>query len=252
MADIFRRIEKKYIVNKEQYIKIKEKMKEYMDEDKFGRSTICNIYFDTEKYDLIKHSISKPKFKDKVRLRSYNVPNGDSKVFLEIKRKSDGVVGKRRIEMKLSDFYKYMKDSNSVENANKQIKTELDYYFKIYNLRPAMYISYEREAFYQKDNPDFRVTFDNEILARKNDLNLEKGSYGENILGENKYIMEVKTLGALPIWFVKILDEEKIIPGSFSKYGTAYQEFILKPEIEKRKEYLTNIIMERKLIKAYA
>ena len=252
MTDIFRRIEKKYIVNTEQYIKIKEKIKEYMNEDKFGKSKICNIYFDTDNYDLIKHSITKPNFKDKVRLRSYNIPNEDSKVFLEIKRKSDGIVGKRRIEMKLLEFYKYLNNPSSIENSNRQIKTELDYYFKIYNLKPAMYISYEREAFYQKDNSDFRVTFDNEIVARKYDLNLEKGSYGEKILDENRYIMEVKTLGALPIWFVKILDEEMIIPGSFSKYGTAYQEFILKPEIIRKQNSLANAILKRNLVRVYS
>ena len=84
MADIFRRVEKKYIVSEEQYKKIKEKMKENMVEDKFGKSTICNIYFDTDRYDLISHSITKPYFKEKVRLRSYNVPSMKSKVFLEI------------------------------------------------------------------------------------------------------------------------------------------------------------------------
>ena len=252
MTDIFRRIEKKYIVSKKQYIKIKEKIKENMNEDKFGKSKICNIYFDTDKYDLIKHSITKPNFKDKVRLRSYNIPNENSKVFLEIKRKSDGIVGKRRIEMKLSEFYEYFNNQNAIENDNKQIKKELDYYFKMYNLKPAMYISYEREAFYEKDNPDFRLTFDNEIIARKYELNLEKGSYGEKILDENKYIMEVKTLGALPMWFVKILNEEMIIPGSFSKYGTAYQEFILKPEIMRKQTMIENRILKRKLVEVYA
>ena len=246
MGDIFRRIEKKYIVSEEQYKKIKEKMKENMVEDKFGKSTICNIYFDTEGYDLISHSITKPYFKEKVRLRSYNIPNEESKVYLEIKRKYDGVVGKRRIEMKLSEFKAYMENKDSLEVSNKQIKTELDYYFKIYDLKPAMYISYEREAYYQKGNEDFRLTFDSKILARNEDMNLEKGCYGENILGNQKYIMEVKTLGAIPMWFVEILDECKVVPGSFSKYGEAYTKFILKPN----EAYLRNLAKQAEAMKA--
>ncbi|MBP3255235.1 MAG: polyphosphate polymerase domain-containing protein [Clostridia bacterium] len=252
MAEIFRRVEKKYIVNELQYHRIKEKLSKYMNEDKYGKSTICNIYFDTDDYELISHSITKPYFKEKIRLRSYNIPNKDSKVFLEIKRKYDGVVGKRRIEMKLSDFEQYLQDKNSIKSNNKQIKSELDYYFKIYNLKPAMYISYSREAYYEKDNSDFRLTFDSNVLARDFDLKLDKGVYGKDVLGSGKYIMEVKTLGALPMWFVDILNETNVTPGSFSKYGTAYTEFILKPAIERREAILNSFIFDSKTKNNYA
>lgn len=242
MAEIFRRVEKKYILTKEQYNKILKLSNKYLVQDEYGKSTICNIYFDTNDYQLIRHSITKPFFKDKVRVRSYNVPNKNSKVFLEIKRKVDSVVGKRRIEMQLSDFYKYEIDSNSVENQNLQIKTELDYYFKMYNLTKKMFISYEREAFYGKDDRDFRITFDCNIIARNYDLELDKGIYGENILSENTYIMEVKTLGSMPLWFVKILNECKVIPGSFSKYGTAYIQLVLNRKPNNTQEVLDRII----------
>ena len=228
MSEIFRRIEKKYILDIKQYKKIKEMLKKYMDEDIHGKSTICNIYFDTKGYDLIRHSITKPYYKEKVRLRSYNIPNKDSKVFLEIKKKCDNVVGKRRIEMTLNEFNKYIENPDSLKSINNQIKTELDYYFNFYNLKPAMYISYVRTAYYQKDNLDFRVTFDSEILARQYDLNLENGSYGANILDEEKIVMEIKTLGSIPLWFVKIINELKIRPGNYSKYGVAYEELVLK------------------------
>ena len=233
MAEIFRRVEEKYIINKSQFKKINELLKEYMVEDEHGQSKICNIYFDSNQHDLGRRTISKPFFKEKVRLRSYNTPNKESKVYLEIKRKCDGVVGKRRIEMKLDEFNSYIKNSNSVSNQNKQIKMELDYCFKLYGLKPAMYVSYDRIAYYEKNNPDFRITFDNNIVAREENLNLEKGSYGESIMENDKYIMEVKTLSAMPIWFVRILNSLNIIPGSFSKYGEAYKQFVLEPVFEK-------------------
>ncbi len=227
MADIFRRIEKKYIITSNQYLNIKEQIKKYTVEDEYGKSTICNIYFDTKNYDLIRNSIEKPVYKDKVRLRSYNTPNLDTKVYLEIKKKYEGVVGKRRIELRLKEFYEYM-EKKKIENIqNKQIYREIDYYFKYMNLKPTMYISYCRRAFYGKDDRDFRITFDSNILAREHELKLEKGSYGENILPINNYVMEIKTLDAMPMWSVKMLDELNIAPCGFSKYGEGYTQLIL-------------------------
>ncbi|MBQ3409149.1 MAG: polyphosphate polymerase domain-containing protein [Clostridia bacterium] len=228
MGDIFRRVEKKYIISKKQYIELRKYSDEYMVEDEHGKSTIRNIYFDSEMYDLISHSITKPFFKDKVRARSYNKPNKDSKVFLEIKRKYDGVVGKRRIEMKLSDLERYVENGSSPNIENTQIKRELDYYFEKYQLRPAMYLSYSREAFYQKDDRDMRITFDSNIIARPYDIRLDSENYGTNILDQDLYVMEIKTLGAMPMWLVKILNEVKISPCGFSKYGEAYTQLILE------------------------
>ena len=244
MTDIFRRMEKKYIITKKQYEKIQEIINEYMIEDSYGKSTICNIYFDSPNYDMISHSIEKPFFKEKVRLRSYNTPTEDSKVYLEIKRKYDGVVGKRRIEMQYKDFEKYFKNRSSLENENKQIKSELDYYFRQYSLKPAMYISYAREAYYQKDNPDFRITFDTNIVARDYDLKLSNNVGETELLEKNLYIMEVKTLGAIPMWLTRKLSSIGVVPGTFSKYGEAYEKLVLnhrkivkeKPAIEARKE----------------
>ncbi|MBQ9657814.1 MAG: polyphosphate polymerase domain-containing protein [Clostridia bacterium] len=226
MGDFFRRVEKKYIITKQQYLRLKEKLEKYMIEDEHGKSTICNIYFDTEKFDLIRHSITKPIYKDKIRLRSYNVPNLESTVFLEVKRKYDSVVSKRRIQMTLKDFYNNI-DNKFEEMEQTQITKELNYYFKYYNLKPTMYLSYFRRAYYDKENRDFRVTFDSNITARPYDLKLEKGVYGDLIFEENKYIMEIKTLGAIPMWLVKLLNELKIAPCGFSKYGEAYTQLIL-------------------------
>ena len=234
MANFFRRVEKKYIITKKQYLLLKEAIKDKMVEDEYGKSKICNIYFDTNQYDLISHSITKPIFKDKVRLRSYNLPQKNSTVYLEIKRKYDGVVSKRRTEIILEDFYQ----CHSIQNTKKeksQIEKELDYYYKFYNLEPAMFLSYDRVAYYDKDNKDFRLTIDKNIVARNYDLYIEKGNYGTKILNKDTLIMEVKTLGATPIWFVKLLENFKIYPSSFSKYGEAYKMLILNEKFNKSK-----------------
>lgn len=227
MSEFFRRVEKKYIITREQYLILKDIIENKMIEDEHAKSTICNIYFDTNQFDLIRHSITKPVYKDKVRLSSYDIPNMDATVYLEIKRKYKGVVSKRRIEMQLNEFYEYINDKNSFANGN-QVKKELLYYFQFYNLTEAMNVSYNRRAYYDKDNRDFRITFDSNIVARNYDLKLEKGVYGNNILKEDNYIMEIKTLGTIPIWLVKILNNLGICPCGFSKYGEAYTQLILK------------------------
>ena len=139
--------------------------------------------------------------------------------------------------MTLADFGKYSENPNSITNSNTQIKRELDYIFAHYNLKKAMYLSYDRTAFYQKDNIDFRATFDSNVLARNYDLDLEKGSYGIDILGKDLYILEIKTLGSIPMWFVKVINKLGIKPGNFSKYGEAYEQIIMNKQDNKIVEY---------------
>jgi len=226
MAEAFRRVGKKYIIDKEQYMCLRKCLESKMIEDKHGKSKICNIYFDTDNYELISHSIEKTIYKDKVRVRSYNIPQKEDNVYLEIKRKYDSVVSKRRIKLKLKDVCDYLED-REIEIKDMQVKKELDYYIEYFKLSPKMYVSYDREALYGVDDENFRITFDNNITARNYDLDLDKGSYGFNIFEEDKYIMEVKTLGAMPIGFVKLLAENNIFPNGYSKYGNAYTKLIL-------------------------
>ena len=233
MSEFFKRIEKKYELTTNEYIYIKNKIKEKMLEDEHGKSTILNIYFDTKNYDLIRHSISKPVYKDKIRLRSYNTPNENSNVFLEIKRKYEGVVSKRRINMKLKDFNNFLN-----VKQNDQVKKELLYYFDLYNLEPKMFLSYDRVAYFMKEDRNFRLTFDNNIIARNYDLNLESGVYGDYILDTDKYMMEVKTTGAIPMWFVKILNELNLRPCNFSKYGEAYTKLVLQNSTENKRNVI--------------
>lgn len=233
MSEFFKRVEKKYELTTNEYIYIKNKIKEKMLEDEHGKSTILNIYFDTKNYDLIRHSISKPIYKDKIRLRSYNTPNIKSDVFLEIKRKYEGVVSKRRIKIKLGDFNNFLDF-----NKEGQVENELLYYFNLYNLESKMFLSYDRVAYYLKEDRNFRLTFDNNIIARNYDLNLEKGVYGEYILDNNKYMMEVKTTGAMPLWFVKILNELELKPCNYSKYGEAYTRIVLQNYHENKRKVI--------------
>ena len=226
MAEFFRRVEKKFIINKEQYQKILEGIENEMELDPHGKSTICNLYLDTDDYYLIKHSIEKPLYKDKVRIRSYNLANMDTEVYLEVKKKYDGVVSKRRIKAPLEKVYAYLNKESEIPSANTQVGKEIDYYFKYYDLHPTVYITYDREPYYSKTDKGFRITFDTNIQARDYDLELDKGIYGTKIFDDDKILMEIKTLGGIPMWFTKMMSQFEVRRGRFSKYGTAYIKII--------------------------
>ena len=227
--NVFKRVEKKYLLSEDLYQKLFEKMNNYITVDTYDFSTICNIYFDTDDYLLVNRSIEKPIYKEKVRLRSYGVPKKNSKVFLEIKKKYKGVVGKRRVSAPLKEFYKYF-NTGKYPNVDTQIMNEINYCFKFYNLKPKVFLAYDRYSYKGKDDSNFRITFDKNIRSRTDNLYLEKGDNGMLLLDKNCYIMEVKTLGAYPLWFVQILSELNIYPTSFSKYGNVYKKQIFKKE----------------------
>jgi len=223
---VFKRYEIKYMITLEQKAKVLEAMKPYMKLDKYGRTTIRNIYYDTDTYLLIRRSIEKPAYKEKLRIRSYGRADPNSTVFVELKKKYKHMVYKRRISLPETEAVKWLSREQHC-HKHTQISEEVDYFLDYYKtLHPTVFLSYEREAFYANDGSDFRVTFDDTILCRQDDLSLESEVYGTPILPEGKVLMEIKCSGGIPLWMTKILSEEHIYKTSFSKYGTAYQTMI--------------------------
>lgn len=236
IKSVFKRYELKYMLTLQQKLKILEAMKPYMALDKFGRTTIRNIYFDTNTYLLIRRSVEKPIYKEKLRIRSYSRANADSTVFVELKKKYKHVVYKRRVSVEEAEAMEWLCKRNHC-HPDSQISEEIDYFLDYYEtLHPTVFLSYEREAFYATDKSDFRVTFDENILCRQNDLSLESEVYGTPILPEGMVLMEIKCSGGIPLWMTHILSEEKIYKTSFSKYGTAYKNIIL-PKLQEVTNY---------------
>ena len=223
---VFKRYELKYLLTTTQKERVLEAMEPYMKLDKYGRTTIRNLYFDTDNYLLIRRSIEKPIYKEKLRIRSYNKASFDSKVFVELKKKYNHVVYKRREALNNDEALKWL--SGEIHTTkNNQITSEIDYFLKFYdNLHPALFLSYEREAYYSSDGSDFRVTFDDTILCRQDDLSLTSEVFGTSILPDDKVLMEIKCSGGIPLWMSDVLSREKIYKTSFSKYGTAYKTLI--------------------------
>lgn len=241
---VFKRYELKYLLTKEQKEVVLHAIQPYMRLDKYGRTVIRNIYFDTEDYRLIRHSIERPLFKEKLRIRSYGRAVPDSEVFVEIKRKYNKVVYKRRVCMPESQALAWLCNRECLSQPS-QISGEINYFLDFYDgLKPKVFLSYEREAFYAVDGSDFRITFDENILCRQEALSLSTEAYGVPLLEDGMTLMEIKCSGGIPIWLVRVLSREHIYKTSFSKYGTAYEKTIFPQKIylTGEKQYATNII----------
>lgn len=224
----FKRYEKKYLLNPEQYQCLKEEIDKHFVPDKYGETKICNLYLDTDDYVLIRRSTDKPIFKEKVRLRTYGLPDDDTIAFLEIKRKFNSIVYKRRIHMDYKSSFETV-NGGSFLCEDKQIAKEIKYLFDLYgNLKPRFYISYDRCAFFHKETSEIRITFDKNLIWRDYDLDLKCGSYGEYLLPQDYTLMEIKVPNTAPLWLASLLSKLKIYPRSFSKVGTAYKSKLLK------------------------
>ena len=223
---VFRRYELKYLLTMAQKETVLKAMQPYMTLDKYGRTTIRNLYYDTDSYLLIRRSIEKPAYKEKLRIRSYSQTDDNSTVFVELKKKYKHVVYKRRISLPYTDATAWLsREKHPAKHT--QIANEIDYFLDYYgSLHPTVFLSYERKAYYCNDGSDFRVTFDDNILCRQEDLSLESEVYGTPILPEGKVLMEIKCSGGIPLWMTHVLSKEKIYQTSFSKYGTAYGTLI--------------------------
>lgn len=236
-AQVFERVEKKYLITEKQKTKLIRLIRKHMQKDKYFRSEVANLYFDTDTYDLIIQSIDRPEFKEKLRARSYG---GYDRVFLEIKTKLRGrdvnTGYKRRIMLTRKDFTKFTKKhTTAVELTtsaaksphNLQIAREIDYLVAHFGLKPQILITYDRESY--KDKQNFRITFDENLRYRNKNLTLTRGKRDKIYFKDKQcIIMEVKAHGIIPLWLAQALSEEHIYPQQFSKIGKVYTKLISK------------------------
>lgn len=222
----FKRYEKKYLLTREQYEKLFRALEDHIVPDQYFRSTVCSLYYDTDDYALIRHSIEAPVYKEKLRLRSYGPAAADSQVFLELKKKYDGVVYKRRIALTAQAAEDWSAGIAPLPEDS-QIGREIDYFRAFYrDLQPALYLSYDRCAFFSAESRDLRVTFDRHIAWRREGLRLTAPAGGRELLEPGWSLLEIKAADAIPFWLVQTLSRYSVRQTSFSKYGEAYRTIL--------------------------
>lgn len=225
--NIFSRCELKYLITRQQQAALKTEMEKHMKPDPHGRSTIRSLYFDTPDRLLIRRSIEKPVYKEKLRVRSYSAATSDSTVFVELKKKFKSTVYKRRIDMTWQQACDYLAGRAPAPKPG-QISREIDYFRQLYpGLEPAALIAYDREAYFGREDGSFRITFDENIRWRDHDLSLCGDTGGEPLLGRDEVLAEIKTSGAIPLWLTHFLTVNRINKTSFSKYGNAYRSAVV-------------------------
>ncbi len=242
---VFKRHEKKFLVDETKMYLMLPVITEHMKADKHCRNgatyPICNLYFDTDSFDVIRDSLKKPFYKEKLRLRSYGFPeDGESPVFLELKKKINGIVTKRRAEMTYRQAIYFLNGGRMPKDApymTLQVLREIEYYLSHHDVKPAMLISYDRMAFFDRDRKDFRLTFDQNLRFCQNGDALEKREKGRLLLPSGLRVMEVKVDQAYPLWFTNLLAREEIYQTSFSKYGVAYKKYLKENVIEDPDRY---------------
>jgi hypothetical protein len=222
----FERVEKKYFLTPQQYTAFRQSLAPYVRADAYGEYTICNLYYDTDDYRLIRASIEKPVYKEKLRVRSYGVPAADDAVFVELKKKFDGVVYKRRITSTPRAAQMLLHGVRPT-GTQSQIQREIEYFQQFHRLSPKVFIAYDRQAFQGTENSALRITFDRNMRYRLDRLDLMAGDDGAPILQTDDILMEIKIPGACPLWLTHLLTEYGIYVTSFSKYGECYRAHIL-------------------------
>ena len=226
----FERCEKKYMLTAGQFEALWPRLSPHLRPDEYPESTVCSIYYDTDDYRLIRHSIDAPVYKEKLRLRSYGVPGPEGAVFVELKKKFKGIVYKRRVTLSAREATDWLAGRGSPAEDS-QTTREIDWLLQRLQPRPRVCLCCDRSAYRDIDDPALRITFDRDIRWRCSELDITAGDRGERLLPEGRVLMEIKLSDAAPLWLARLLSEERIFPTSFSKYGTCYKEHILNEYI---------------------
>lgn len=222
----FKRLEKKFLLSAEQYKRLMAELEEHIVPDVFFKSTVCSIYYDSDSYSLIRHSIEDPVYKEKLRVRSYNVPDDDGTVFVELKKKYKGTVYKRRVCMSVREAEAWLAGKAPPPKESQMVR-EIEWFMHENNPVPKVFIACDRTAYVAKDDPELRMTFDKDIRWRETELDLTLGSHGEPLTEPGSVLMEIKIPGTAPLWLAHLLCDLELYPTGFSKYGTAYKNHIL-------------------------
>lgn len=229
----FKRVETKYLVARSDLADLMQDLKPYFIEDDYPTSTISNIYFDTEDFDVIQDALNRQNRREKIRMRTYLAqPQADSQVFLEIKAKDEAGLGhKYRLLSNPLSITRLMTDGLVDESITdhhlvEEIQMLRDRYDQ--QLKPRMYIYYDRYSMKEKKSiqgyphTKIRLTLDQNLTYRDEDVSFFKGKAGLPLLDEDMVIMEIKAPGDQPQWLQDILDKHGLVEHKFSKYSCAY------------------------------
>ena len=236
MQDVFKRYEKKYLITTQQAAIVEAVLSARMVPDRFDAYWVQNLYFDTDNWDVIRTSMQRPYYKEKLRLRYYGVMDANSSgpVFLELKKKCAGIAYKRRIALPQEVLAQSLGEVLGRETT--QIARELQFYLRTTEVAPKLFVAYRRRAFAGKEDVGLRVTLDAEIRYRSEQLHFHQPDEGRLVLPETHHLMEIKTPTSIPLWLARLCSDNGIFAGSYSKYATCYTDYWQRTHVERAVE----------------
>ena len=223
MQSIFKRYEQKYLITETQAAVVEAVLSQRMVPDQFDAYCVQNLYFDTANWDVIRTSMQRPYYKEKLRLRSYGTSDAAAPIFLELKKKYAGVSYKRRVVLPKGALSQPLKEVLAKDPS--QIARELDFYLKSTEVTPRLFVSYRRKAFADKEDAGLRVTLDSELRYRPDQLHFRQPEEGRLILPGAYRLLEIKTPTSIPLWLVRLCSDNEIFSGSYSKYAACYTDY---------------------------
>ncbi|MBI9072646.1 MAG: polyphosphate polymerase domain-containing protein [Melioribacteraceae bacterium] len=227
------RYEYKYLVPNELADVLRAEMAPFVELDNFakkhetGQYTVRSIYFDSPRFTCYKEKYDGIKIRNKYRIRGYDTLADDSIIFLEIKHKDTNCISKSRAPLYYSDVYKTL-DARRIDEfilsfsgngiEKKDAQKFLYHYYKN-NLRPAVLVIYDREAFWGKFDTSLRFTFDKNLrsVIFPNLQNLYDEERAKQTM-VNNFVFEVKFYGTLPAWIKSIISKYRLNRQAISKY----------------------------------
>ena len=238
----FQRFEFKYFLPKHRVPQLVAALRQHMiwdpfyDASKKGTYHVNSLYFDTPGYDCFWDKEAGVADRKKLRLRYYgDLENGDSPVYVEIKRKKDALILKDRVGVRASETAgpalqaKLARLRAGKANPNAEFTEELAWFLRRNSLRPKLFISYDRTALEAKRNREFRVSIDQNIQAREQ-FGLVPGKKSMAKIYPHGVVFEIKYQNILPAWFQRVLQKFELQRLAFSKYANAIRHVI--PEFD--------------------
>lgn len=237
----FNRFELKYLLPIEHAGEFKKAIKSFLHVDSFGEEgqyALTSLYYDTPDHRFYWEKIDGIKVRRKLRIRHYETRDAitpETPVFVEIKKRIDRVIIKKRAKMPYKDAVNLCNEGimpAKFDPKDKKTLEEVQSMFHTYPLRPTLITSYFRHALIGTHyDLGLRVTFDTNIRFRDHDLDLTSKNRGKFIIPPNIALMEIKANGAIPYWLTEMIGAHNIRLIRVSKYCAGLEAAKVKSKL---------------------
>jgi hypothetical protein len=224
------RYECKYLVLEAWVPEIRRIIGPFVRPDRFapqagGMYRISSLYLDSPDLQLLRMAREGWSERMKLRARTYSERQEDP-VFLEVKRRFNGVVHKTRARLARAEVRAPLR-SHAWGAPARSGPSELRQFVHLaqhFAVRPVRHVRYLREAYESRGGEPVRVTFDRALeQAEGRDGELSPDGSRWRPLGLEGVVLELKFTGGFPLWMGALVARFELERRSISKYSLAME-----------------------------